>query len=92
MQSSLETVQGMSIFHRYNANDPSDDKARWIIERLYELLHQDIYRTRNSGRTPVLKNVFRRDIYERGQAVWSREFKQEAIEAQQYDVGLAVKT
>src|SRR5581483_7488928 len=28
---------GRNIFHRYNANDPSDDKAEWIVGHLYRL-------------------------------------------------------
>jgi len=80
----------MCIFHRYNANEPSDDKARWIIERLYELLNQDIFRAKNPGRTPVLKNVFRKDIFERGRAAMIDEFKQEETEAQGYEAGLAL--
>ncbi|HLH52605.1 MAG TPA: CmpA/NrtA family ABC transporter substrate-binding protein [Verrucomicrobiae bacterium] len=58
-------LQGLSIFNRFNANEPSDDKARWIVERLYELLQQEFFKARNPGRTPVLKNVFRRDIFDR---------------------------
>jgi len=93
--SSLEPqpdgLQGLSIFHRYNANEPSDDKARWIIERLYELLNQDVFRARNPGRTPVLKNVFRKDIFERGKAAMTNEFKQEETEAQGYEADLALR-
>ncbi|HZR17763.1 MAG TPA: CmpA/NrtA family ABC transporter substrate-binding protein [Verrucomicrobiae bacterium] len=58
-----------SIFSRYNANEPSDDKAGWIIERLYELLQQDVFKPRNSGRAPVLKNIFRKDIFARARAL-----------------------
>ena len=90
LASEPQRLQGMCIFHRYNANEPSDDKARWIIERLYELLNQDIFRAKNPGRTPVLKNVFRKDIFERGRAAMIDEFKQEETEAQGYEAGLAL--
>jgi two-component system, oxyanion-binding sensor len=62
-------VSGVSIFNRYNANEPSDEKALWIIENLYQLLTQDLFLTKTRGRTPVLKNIFRRDIFERATAV-----------------------
>jgi ABC-type nitrate/sulfonate/bicarbonate transport system substrate-binding protein len=62
-------LSAISIFERYNANEPNDDKARWIIDNLYELLHQDLFKTKTRGRTPVLKNIFRRDIFERAKAL-----------------------
>lgn len=58
----------LAIFHRHNANEPTDDKAAWLMDGLYELLNDDAFKARNRGRTPVLKNVFRRDIYLNGQA------------------------
>lgn len=68
---------GVSIFNRYNANEPSDDKARWIIERLYELLQQDVLKARSPDRTPVLKNVFRKDIFQKAKAVMQETDKEE---------------
>jgi ABC-type nitrate/sulfonate/bicarbonate transport system substrate-binding protein len=87
-----ENLQGLSIFHRYNANEPSDDKARWIMERLYELLQQDVFRAKNAGRTPVLKNVFRKDIFDRAKAVMLEEARQEETEAQTYEASLTAKS
>lgn len=69
-------LQGLSVFHRHNANEPSDDKAMWIMERLYELLQQDMFKARNKGRTPVLTNIFRKDIFERAKARLSDELSQ----------------
>jgi hypothetical protein len=69
--------QGFSIFHRSNANEPSDDKARWIMEQLYDLLQMDFFRAMNPGRTPVLKNVFRKDIFERAKARMQDRLKHE---------------
>ena len=76
-----EGLQGHSVFHRCNANEPSDDKARWIMERLYELINQDLFRAKNPGRTPVLKNVFRRDIFVRAKATLLDEVQHEEDEA-----------
>lgn len=64
-----EASSGTSIFSRYNANEPGDDKALWIIERLYELFHVDSFRMKTRGRAPVLKNIFRKDIFERARTV-----------------------
>lgn len=84
-------LQGRSVFHRYNANEPSDDKARWIMERLYELLHQDVFRSKNPGRTPVLKNVFRKDIFAKAKATMLDEQKQANSEAQLYESNLSLR-
>ncbi len=54
-----------SVFARDNANDPTDEKARWLMQGLYEMLEKNPFLTRDTGRTPVLKNVFPRDIFER---------------------------
>lgn len=86
-----DTLQGLSIFHRYNANEPSDDKARWIMEQLYALLQQDVFRLKNRGRTPVLKNVFRKDIFERAQALML-ETKEEETENQTSEARLTAKS
>ena len=67
--SAASGLRGLSIFSRYNANEPSDDKARWIIERLYELLQRDLFRPRSLGRAPVLKNIFRKDVFMRARGV-----------------------
>jgi two-component system, oxyanion-binding sensor len=78
-------LSGLSIFHRYNANEPSDDKARWIMERLYELLLRDIYKPKN-GRAPVLKNIFRKDIFERAKAL--KHTESEHGNPQEHEVNL----
>ena len=61
--------RGNPIFHRDNANDPSDERARWLMDGLYGLLTESEFRARNPGRAPVLKNVFRRDIFRRAKAL-----------------------
>jgi ABC-type nitrate/sulfonate/bicarbonate transport system substrate-binding protein len=55
-------VQNFSVFHRHNANEPSADKAAWILQRL-----------RTSGLCPnpsalnagLGQRVFRTDIFDR---------------------------
>lgn len=63
-----QSTSGLSIFHGAKANEPSDEKASWIMNNLYELLCQRGFIARSLGRTPVLKNIFRRDIFLRAQA------------------------
>lgn len=75
----------LTIFHRHNANDPSDEKARWLMERLHGLLETSFFKRQNFGRTPVLKNVFRRDIYERAVAALQSQATQVAREARRYN-------
>jgi len=87
-----KSLEGLTIFHRYNANEPTDDKARWIMERLYELLNQDLFKAKNLGRTPVLKNVFRRDIFERAKATVLQEFRQDKADAQTYAADLTARS
>lgn len=69
---TTDRVPELAVFHRHNTNEPSEDKAAWIIDQLYQLLNQSPFRRPTYGRAPVLKNVFRRDIYER---VRSRVFR-----------------
>jgi ABC-type nitrate/sulfonate/bicarbonate transport system substrate-binding protein len=60
---------GQNIFHRFNANDPTNEKAAWVMTRLYEALENNLFNPDRHHRTPVLKNVFRRDIFERASAL-----------------------
>lgn len=64
---------GRMIFHGFNANEPSDSKATWLVERLYELMEENVLRTHPLREMPVIKNVFRRDIYQRAREMLSRE-------------------
>jgi ABC-type nitrate/sulfonate/bicarbonate transport system substrate-binding protein len=82
-------LRGLSIFSRYNANEPGDDKARWIIERLYELLQQNVLNPRNLGHAPVLKNIFRKDIFLRARAMMRDGFDEQP--APMYAPALAPK-
>jgi ABC-type nitrate/sulfonate/bicarbonate transport system substrate-binding protein len=55
----------LSIFHDHGANDPSDDKADWIIRHLTEALGRKSPHGNPSAQGPVLQNVFRPDAYAR---------------------------
>ena len=70
-----------TVFYGHGANDPTDEKARWIMEGLYELLQRSPFRMNGLGGAPVLKNIFRRDIYEQAVA-GSREPLTPALAAQ----------
>jgi len=59
----------LHIFYKYNANEPSDDKAAWVLGHLYEMIEQRTLPLPPNGRMPVLKNVFRRDIFQRARSV-----------------------
>ena len=76
-----QSFTSLSMFHGNEANDPTDEKARWIMEGLYELLQKSPFRMNGLGGAPVLKNIFRRDIYERAIA-GSREPLMPALAAQ----------
>jgi len=61
----------LNIFHRQDANQPTDAKAAWIMDQLYELLELESAKLAFYDRTPVLKNVFRPDIFERAKVLAS---------------------
>jgi ABC-type nitrate/sulfonate/bicarbonate transport system substrate-binding protein len=85
----IESLLDLAIFHRHNANEPSDDKAVWLINELHELLRQNVFIRRNFSRTPVLQNVFRRDIFERAKAALLEQTKQLDNEAERLSAGAA---
>ena len=76
----LESPPGFTIFHGHNANEPTDDKARWLMEGLYELLNGSVFKAKNPGRTPVLTNVFRRDIFHHAREVLMSQRRQDRTE------------
>jgi hypothetical protein len=57
-----------TIFHRRKANEPSNEKAGWIIGHLQGFLEQNAFQRKPMAPVPVLPNVFRRDIFERAAA------------------------
>jgi len=62
-----------NIFHRFNANDPSDEKAEWIMHNIYTLLDRKFTRKYAAKGQEVLKNVFRKDAYERAKTLVATE-------------------
>jgi ABC-type nitrate/sulfonate/bicarbonate transport system substrate-binding protein len=78
-----EPYHDLNIFHQHGANEPTEAKAAWVMDRLYELLELESGKIAHYQRTPVLKNVFRPDIFERakvltikrGQALSAKVFK-----------------
>jgi hypothetical protein len=78
----------LTIFHRHNANDPTDDKAAWLIEQLYELLKESPFNRPAGNHAPVLKNVFRRDLFERAEGI-VRQTRQTANPAQEPEASKA---
>ncbi len=74
----------LHIFHRYNANDPTDDKAAWVLGHLYEMMEQRALPLPPDGRTPILKNVFRRDVFQRARSAVFDQTQALMTEAQNY--------
>ena len=75
--NSPNALPGLDIFHRFEANVPTGEKACWIMEVLYQLLEKHSLDWRRSHPAPVLKNIFRRDSFDRAQALLSGHHKHE---------------
>ena len=75
---------GGNIFHRYNANDPTVEKAEWLVSRLYDLIDESILKYPLIERTPMFKNVFRRDIFDRARALVRKQARATQAEAENY--------
>jgi ABC-type nitrate/sulfonate/bicarbonate transport system substrate-binding protein len=71
----------LNIFSRHHANEPSDEQAAWLIQRLYEVLDQSAFARQNLPRTPMLKNIFRKDIFERARLLVESEGRVEGRSA-----------
>ena len=77
-----------SLFHRSNANDPTDDKAAWLLAELYETMDQQVLKPRTAARAPVLKNVFRRDIFGRALTAMDRQAQTLREEADSFETAV----
>jgi ABC-type nitrate/sulfonate/bicarbonate transport system substrate-binding protein len=64
LDQDLPDANHSPIFHSHEANEPTDEKARWIMNGLYELLGETLFKNKALGHAPVLKNIFRRDLFE----------------------------
>jgi ABC-type nitrate/sulfonate/bicarbonate transport system substrate-binding protein len=58
-----------NIFFGGDINEPSDAKSQWIINRLYEALGKSMDKLSVQGRSPILKNIFRTDIFSRAKGL-----------------------
>jgi ABC-type nitrate/sulfonate/bicarbonate transport system substrate-binding protein len=76
----VEHVPDLTIFHDHNANEPTDKKAMWLMDGLYELLQDNVFRSNNLGRAPVLTNVFRRDIFDQARTVLRKHSNRDVAE------------
>jgi two-component system, oxyanion-binding sensor len=75
---------GASVFHRFSTNDPSDDKAVWLLDQLHESLEQGILGTLPQFRIPVIRNAFRHDIFCRVQIAVQKQKDTLQMEAERY--------
>jgi len=81
-REAAQSLTDLTIFHRRNANDPTDERAHWIMDGLYELLQKNPFKWSALGRAPVLKNIFRRDIFEKAKASLIDHFRPALAEPQ----------
>lgn len=77
-------ISGASVFHRLQANDPTDSKAAWITDCLYQLMDESKLPMRFMNRTPVIRNLFRRDIFQRARALMQSQTDKLSAEADAY--------
>jgi ABC-type nitrate/sulfonate/bicarbonate transport system substrate-binding protein len=75
---------GLNIFHRHDANDPTNERATWIVDRLHELMEESVLKLPSLSRTPMVKNVFRRDIFERAKIAVLHQARTLEAEAERY--------
>jgi two-component system, oxyanion-binding sensor len=75
---------GSNIFYRHRANAPTNSKATWLVNRLYELMEQSVLKVPLTGRTPVLKNIFRQDIFDRARTLVHEQALSVNAEAEKY--------
>src|SRR6185312_13269318 len=75
----------LHIFYKYNANDPTDDKSTWVLGHLYEMIGQRTLPLPPMSRAPILKNVFRRDIFQRAKVAVFDQTQALMAEAQNFE-------
>lgn len=64
-EGDFGNARDLAIFHQHEANSPTDQKAAWIIDHLYQLLTARSPQGRPYERAPILKNIFRLDTFGR---------------------------
>lgn len=61
------------LFHRYLANYAGEDRSTWVINQLYDALNAQAARRKVPEKIPILRNVFRKDVFEKAAALPKRE-------------------
>src|SRR6185503_2276469 len=63
VMTSSRAVDGQlkraNVFAGVETNLPSDERAAWMMNGLYEALGESVSKFSPQGRSPVLKNIFR---------------------------------
>ena len=83
-RGSLRHVPNFNVFHRDNANEPSGDKAAWVIQRMRD---SGLGKDPNDFNFALGRRVFRADLYE--QALQLRNATNTNNENEQSDTKLA---
>lgn len=78
------SVRARNVFFRNGACEPSNSRAAWVIDMLYEVMNETNLVSPGIRRAPMLKNVFRPDLFERGKSVFLREARTLQAEAGDY--------
>jgi ABC-type nitrate/sulfonate/bicarbonate transport system substrate-binding protein len=60
--TKIKSLLDLHIFHRHLANEPSDDKAAWIVS---QLVRAGLLKDSGHVRIPAARDVFRLDIFDR---------------------------
>ena len=60
--TKIKSLLDLNIFHRHHANEPSDDKAAWIVS---QLVRAGLLKDPSHVRIPAARDVFRLDIFDR---------------------------
>jgi ABC-type nitrate/sulfonate/bicarbonate transport system substrate-binding protein len=69
----------LNIFHGQGANEPTDEKAAWMIDHLYRLLEKNLEAYGPLRRAPVLQNPFRREIFEKARGIVPRKVESQPV-------------
>ncbi len=69
-----ENVPNFTLFHRYDANEPTTEKAAWILR---QLISTGAIKDRSSSGPEVLAKVFRSDIFQQATQLTSAKSKHE---------------
>ncbi|MEO8426245.1 MAG: ABC transporter substrate-binding protein [Verrucomicrobiota bacterium] len=68
----IKSLLDLNIFHRHHANEPSDDKAAWIVG---QLVRAGLLKDPGHVGSPAAQEVFRLDIFNRAKTCLIGEAK-----------------